>query len=47
MEVLFKKHFVLEDLFMAGVCLVLEKTLNNTFICCDHVHPGVVSENGK
>ena len=31
MEVLFKKPFTLEDFFMADVCLVLGKTLDNTF----------------
>jgi len=30
MEVLFKKHLKLEDFFMAGVCLVLGKNLDNT-----------------
>jgi hypothetical protein len=24
MEVLFKRHFVLDDLFMAGVCLIFD-----------------------
>jgi hypothetical protein len=35
MEVFFEKHFTLDDFFMAGVCLVLGKIIENTFFYSD------------